>query len=141
MAELYIAVLRAFGFEDMEIWIAVVSTILFSACLLGGILSALTFVKSPRLERRPLGERISYRLFIIAEVMLLIFIFYYHVFMIETITLAHAIYWVSAMLMMPLLAIIGSESVLLIYGKKIRAKAKELKRRARLKRCQDKAPA
>ena len=57
------------------------------------------------------------------EVMMLVFIFFYHVFMIERMSVSHIIYWISAMMMMPLLAIIGSQAILGTFL--IRVKAKE----------------
>lgn len=131
MAEAYLELLKAFNFTEMQAWIAVISAVLFTSNFLGGILSALTFANSSQLERRPLSERISFRLFILTEVVLWIFVFFYHVFMIENMILAHAVYWVSATMMMPLLAIIGSQLIMVAFGGKIRAKENELKRRAK----------
>ena len=129
MAEAYLDLLKAFSFTEMQAWIAVISAFMFASCLLGGILSALTYVNSNLLVQRPLSERISFRLFIIAEVLLWVFVFFYHVFMIESITLSHVVYWVSATLMMPLLGIIGSQTMLVTFSGKVNAKTKELKRR------------
>lgn len=129
MAEAYLDLLKAFNFTEMQAWIAVISAFLFASCLLGGILSALSFVNSNMLTPRPLSERISFRLFIIAEVLLWVFVFFYHVFMIENITLSHVVYWVSATLMMPLLGIIGSQTMLVTFSGRVNAKAKEHKRR------------
>jgi len=132
MSEAYLELLQAFHFTEMQAWIATISALLFVSNLFGGILSAMTFVYSNQLARRPLSERISFRLFILSEVLLLIFIFFYHVFMIETMKLDHAVYWFSASLMMPLLAIIGSQMMLVIFTGKMNAKEAELRRRHKL---------
>lgn len=140
MGDDYMALLRAFGFKEMQLWIATMSTLLFSASLLGGILTGLIVVNSSRLVPRPLKERISFRLFMMGEVILLIFIFYYHAFMIENITLSHTIYWISAILMMPLLAIIGSQTIQVAFSGRVKAKQEALKRQQqaeRAKRAQD----
>lgn len=129
MAEAYLELLKAFNFTEMQAWIATISAVLFTGNLLGGILSALTFVNSNLLQKRPLSERISFRLFILSEVVLWIFVFFYHVFMIEDIILAHLVYWISATMMMPLLAIIGSQLMLVVFSKKVNAKEAEFKRR------------
>jgi len=129
MTELYLELLKAFNFTEMQAWIATISAVMFSSCLLGGIISALMFVNSKRLQQRPLKERISYRLFIIAEVIMVIFILYYHAFMIEEITASHAIYWMSAIMMMPLLAIIGSQVIQVVYSGRLKAKKEALRRR------------
>ncbi|MFC1673645.1 hypothetical protein ACFL12_05780 [Pseudomonadota bacterium] len=134
MGESYIEFLKAFGFKEMQIWIATISALLFSGCFLGGLLSAMTFVNSNQLQQRPLKERISFRLFILAEFILLVFVFFYHVFMIEMMTVAHAVYWISATMMMPLLAIIGSQVMLVAYSGKVKAKEAEVKRRRRAQR-------
>ena len=131
MAEAYIELLMAFGFKEMQIWIATISALLFSMNLLGGILSALMFVNSNLAIQRPLSQRISFRLHILTEVILLIFIFFYHVFMIESITLSHIIYWISAVMMMPLLAIIGSQTILVSMSGRVKAKEEDYKRQQR----------
>lgn len=140
MGDDYMALLRAFGFKEMQLWIATMSTLLFSANLLGGILTGLIIVNSSRLAPRPLKERISFRLFIMGEVVLLTFIFFYHAFMVETITLSHTIYWISAMMMMPLLAIIGSQTIQVVFSGRVKAKQELLKRQQqadRAKRTQE----
>lgn len=140
MGESYIEMLKAFGFREMQIWIATYSAMLFSLNLLGGILAALTFVNSTALQLRPLKERIAFRLFLLSEFILWVFVFFYHVFMIETITLSHIIYWISASLMMPLLAVIGSQTIYVAFGSRIAAKEQALKRKhdaERAKRAHD----
>lgn len=140
MGEGYIDLLKAFGFKEMQIWIATMSALLFSSNLLGGILSALMFVNSSKLRQRPLKERISFRLFMLSEVILLIFIFFYHVFMIERISVSHVIYWVSAVMMMPLLAIIGSQAIQVTFSGRVKAKEEAVRRQeqaARAKRAKE----
>jgi len=134
MAEAYLDLLKAFNFTEMQAWIAVMSAVLFTSCLLGGILSALSFINSNQLHPRPLSERISFRLFIMAEVLLWVFVFFYHVFMIENIILAHVVYWISATLMMPLLAVIGSQIMLVSFSGRIKAKDREFNHRQKAMR-------
>ena len=134
MGQMYLDLLKAFSFTEMQAWIASISALMFSISLLGGIISALMFINSNRLRQRPLKDRISYRLFIISEVILVIFILYYHAFMIETITVSHAIYWASAVMMMPLLAIIGSQSIQVVFSGRLKAKKEALARRERAER-------
>lgn len=123
---MYLQMLDSFGFDEMQAWIASISALLFSANFLGGVLSALMFTSSRKLERRPRKERIAFRLFCFGELILLIFIFFYHVFMIELILPEHMIYWGSAMFMMPLLAVIGSETMMVIFSGKVAEKKKKL---------------
>jgi hypothetical protein len=140
MGEGYIDLLKAFGFKEMQIWIATISALLFSSNFLGGILSGLMFVNSSKLQQRPLKERISFRLFMLSEVILLIFVFFYHVFMIERMSVSHVIYWISAIMMMPLLAIIGSQVIQVTFSGRMKAKQDALKRKeasARAKRAQE----
>lgn len=134
MGDDYMALLKAFGFKEMQLWIATISTLLFSANLLGGILAGLMFVNSSSLTPRPLKDRISFRLFIMGEVLLLTFIFFYHAFMIEDITLSHVIYWISATIMMPLLAIIGSQTIQVAFSGRVKAKQEALKRKQQAER-------
>lgn len=137
MAEAYIGLLKSFGFKEMQIWIATISALLFSGNLLGGILSALMHVNAKSVAQRPLMDRISFRLFLLSEVMLVVFVFFYHVFMIEDMTVSHIVYWFSAMLMMPLLAVIGSQGMLVAFSGKMKAKEQAHKRQMRAKRAQE----
>ena len=129
MAEAYLDLLKAFNFTEMQAWIAVISAVLFTGNFLGGLLSALMYVNSNTVHQRPLSERISFRLFLLSELMLWIFVFFYHVFMIEQIVLAHMVYWISATMMMPLLAIIGSQLIQVTFSGKIKVKEAEERRR------------
>jgi hypothetical protein len=124
----YLELLTTFGFDEMQMWIATISLLLFTANFLGGIISGLMFVHSADLVKRPLKDRLSFRMFCLAELILVIFIFFYHVFMIETILVEHVIYWFSAMLMMPLLAVIASQTILVSFSGKIAEKEQQLKR-------------
>jgi len=126
LADMYLAMLNSFGFDEMQVWIASISALLFTSNFLGGVLSGLTFVYSRKLEQRPLKERISFRLFGFSELILIIFIFFYHVFMIELITTEHIIYWASAIMMMPLLAVISSQLVQVSFSARIDEKKKKL---------------
>lgn len=140
MGEAYIDLLKAFGFKEMQIWIATMSALMFSGNLLGGILTGLMLVNSNTLAQRPLKDRISFRLFALSEVILVIFIFYYHLFMIEDIKLAHVVYWISAIMMLPLLAIIGSQIMQVTFSGRMKAKEEAMKRQqaaARAKRAED----
>lgn len=128
MGDTYMDLLRAFSFKEMQIWIATISALLFSCNLLGGILSALMFVNSNAVRQRPLKERISFRLFLLTEVFMLIFMFFYHVFMIERMSVSHVIYWIAALMIMPLLAVIGSQAILVTFGGRMRAKDEAWKR-------------
>lgn len=128
MAEAYIEMLKAFGFREMQIWIATISALLFSCNLLGGILSALMFVNSNLAIQRPLKDRIAFRLHLLSVFLLMIFIFFYHVFMIESITLSHIIYWISATIAMPLLAFIGSQTILVSMSSRVKAKEEAYRR-------------
>ena len=134
MADMYLAMLNSFGFDEMQVWIASISALLFTSNFLGGVLSGLTFVYSRKLEQRPLKERISFRLFGFSELILIIFIFFYHVFMIELITTEHIIYWASAIMMMPLLAVISSQLVQVSFSAKIEEKKKKLEQQKIQKR-------
>jgi len=134
MGDGFITLLKAFGFKELHTWIAVISALLFSFNLLGGILTGLMVVNSSRLVQRPLKERISFRLFLLSEIMLLIFVLYYHTFMIETISTSHIIYWCSAVMIMPLLAIIGSQTIQVIYSGRTKAKQEAHKRQQQAER-------
>ena len=130
----FLDVIASFGFEKERDWVLVLSFVFIVANSIGGMISGLFIVYSSSLRRPKLKTRISFRLFIVGEAMLFIFAIYYQVFVAETLSLAHFIYWVAMMMIMPLLAIIGAQTMYIAFMAKINAKERAAQKIARKKR-------
>jgi len=129
--ESFVDILQAFGFREMRDWIVAICSFMFMMSLLGGMVSALFVINSKLLRPPKLTTRISFRMFILSEIILIFSAIYYHVFMIGTVNPAHVIYWIAAAMMMPLLAIIGAQIMYIIFSGKMNAKKKAARDKAR----------
>lgn len=130
----YIDVLVAFGFREMRDWIITICSFMFVMSFLGGMISALFVINSKQLHPPKLKDRISFRMFILSEIILIFSAGYYHTFMIGKISPAHAVYWIAASMMMPLLAVIGAQIMYIIFSGKMNAKKKAARDLARKNR-------
>ena len=127
----FVDVLVAFGFRELREWIIAICSFMFMLSLLGGMISALFIINSKLLKPPKLTTRISFRMFILSEIILIFAAGYYHTFMVGHISGAHIVYWIAALMMMPLLAIIGAQLMYIIFSGKMRAKKKAVRDKAR----------
>lgn len=111
--------LSLFGFTQMRSWIVLVCMLVFLGNLLGGMLYSISRAYLGAITPRALSERLSFRLFLLSELLLVVFVFYYHAVIVGNITPGHVLFWVSAMVITPLLAIIGSQSMYLVLSGQI----------------------
>ena len=127
----FLDVLVAFGFKELKEWIIAICSFMFMLSFLGGMISALFVINSKLLRPPKLTTRISFRMFILSEVMLIFAAIYYHIFMVGHISGAHVVYWIAAAMIMPLVAIIGAQIMYIIFSGKVRAKKKAVRDNAR----------
>ena len=99
--------------------------------LLGGMISALFVINSKLLKPPKLTTRISFRMFILSEIILIFAAGYYHTFMVGHISGAHVVYWIAVVMMMPLLSVIGAQVMYIIFSGKMKAKKKAARDKAR----------
>ncbi|TCS60381.1 hypothetical protein [Varunaivibrio sulfuroxidans] len=111
--------LDAFGFTQMQSWIVLVCLLVFLGNFLGGMLYSISRAYLGAITPRKLSERISFRLFLLSELFLVVFIVYYHGALIGYVYPGHILFWISAMIIAPLLAIIGSQAMYLLLSKQI----------------------
>ncbi len=127
----FVDLLVAFGFRELKEWIISICSFMFMLNLLGGMISALFVINSKLLRPPKLTTRISFRMFILSEIVLIFAAAYYHTFMVGHISGAHVVYWIAAAMMMPLLAIIGAQVMYIIFSGKMKAKKKAARDKAR----------
>ncbi|MCK4939872.1 MAG: hypothetical protein KAR80_06205 [Rhodospirillaceae bacterium] len=127
----FIDILVAFGFRELQEWIVAICSFMFMLSLLGGMISALFVINSKLLKPPKLTTRISFRMFILSEIILIFAAGYYHTFMVGHISGAHVVYWIAAVMMMPLLSVIGAQVMYIIFSGKMKAKKKAARDKAR----------
>lgn len=119
MGHPFFSALDAFGFTQMQSWIVLVCLLVFLGNFLGGMLYSISRAYLGAITPRKLSDRISFRLFLLSELFLIVFIFYYHGALIGHVYPGHVVFWLSAMIIAPLLAIIGSQAMYLLLSKQI----------------------
>ena len=104
--------------------IGLITTWVFLANLLGGLLSNIILAYAGPITERKLTERMGFKMCMASELMLVIYAFYYHAVLIQTVVLTHVVYWFLSMWMIPLLAVFGAQITHLIFTKEIQANKK-----------------
>lgn len=133
-------ILEGFGFTHLHTMISTVCLLMFLGNFMGGLLASILVAFSGPQKPRKMYDKISFRLCLSSELFLVIFATYYHLWLIEDIQLPHIVYWVSTLLISPLLAYIGAQITYIVYQKKIQANEDAYRRwaYARMKKMQEK---
>ena len=128
------SVLKSFLFSEHLLMIGLITLVMFLGNLFGGLLYPMLVAYRGPARKRKLTDRISFRLCMASELFLFFYAFYYHAVLIKTIELAHFVYWVFSLLMLPLLAVFGTTITGMIFNKRIEANKKEYRRRVAVAR-------
>jgi len=112
-------ILELFGFTELQTLLAVVSLVFFLASLLGGLISGLTTAFGKPGPERKLTDRMSFRMATLGEILVVLFVLYYHGVVIISVTPAHVIYWGSALVIGPVLGMLGAQVTELVFNKRI----------------------
>ena len=133
MGEMIFDLLKSFGFTEHQSIITLVSILALLSNFLGGIMNSLFLAYGGPQTKVKLTQRLSFRMFLATEVVVGVFAFYYHALMVNMVTISHVVYWGAAMVLMPFLAVIGSQIVHVIYDKRISQNFNAGKKRKRNK--------
>ena len=115
-------ILKLFGFTELQTVIALLSMLYFLCAFFGGLLSGMAKAFGNMDPDIPLVDKISFRIIALGAVMMLFFIFYYHVGIIEKFDASHAVYWTSTMVGGPLFALLGSAICEAVFSKQVKIK-------------------
>lgn len=134
MLELIESVLFAFDFFERQVEISLVCLIIFLCNFFGGLMRSVILAYGGPIKPRKLKDRMSFRLFLSSVLFLLIYAFYYHAFLIQSIEPTNLVYWGFALLATPLLAVISSQITALIFAEKIARNERAYRKLARARR-------
>lgn len=127
-------ILELFGFTELQTLLAVVSLVFFLSCLLGGLISGLTTAYGKPGPDRKLTDRMSFRMITLGEILVILFILYYHGAVITNVEPAHLIYWGSSLVIGPVLGMLGSQVTELVFHRRIGQNKKIYKKYLAMKR-------
>ena len=134
---MFFDMLKTFGFNEHQSMITLVCFLAFLSNFLGGIINSLFLAYGGPQTKVKLTERLSFRMFMATEIVIGVFALYYHALLVNMVTLSHVVYWGAAMLLMPFLAVIGSQIVHVIFEKRISENMKAGRKRAKNKSTED----
>ena len=112
-------ILILFGFTKLTYLIGAICMLMLSGCCLGGLLHGIILAHGGPIRPRKFFDRMSVRGMLVAEIMMTVFVLYYHGAMIESIKMSHAVFWTFNLLGAPVLAFIGAQITGLIFSQKI----------------------
>ncbi|MDA1088919.1 MAG: hypothetical protein O3A85_01205 [Proteobacteria bacterium] len=127
--------MKTFGFSQNDaLTIIIICVLVMMANFAGGLFTSIIRAFGGPIKPSKLTGRTSFRLALVSELFLIIYVVYYHTVLFPGIETAQIIYWAFVILATPLLAAIGSQLIHVAMGAKIEELEKEGRRLAELER-------
>ena len=120
--------METFGFTADAFTIIIVCSLVLMLNFAGGLFSQIILAFGGPIHERKLTQRTSFRLAMVSELMLILYIAYYHTVLVPGIETAEIIYWVFIVLAAPLVAAIGAQLIYVALSDKIEELKKEGRR-------------
>lgn len=125
--------MKTFGFSQNDaLTIIIICVLVMMVNFAGGLFTSIIRAFGGPIKPSKLTGRTSFRLALVSELFLIIYVIYYHTVLFPGIETAQIIYWAFVILSAPLLAAIGSQLIHVAMGAKIQELEKEGRRLARL---------
>ena len=119
--------LETFGFTQDSAIIAIMCVVVLLGNFSGGLIANILLSFGGPIPERKLTQRTGFRLALVSELILIVYIVYYHTILVTDITMAQVIYWVFTLLAAPLLAAFGAQLGYVAMSKKIEQLKKEFR--------------
>ncbi len=117
--------MKTFGFTTDSLTIIIICSLVLLGNFAGGLFTSIIRSFGGPIHERKLTQRTSFRLTLVSELFLIIYIIYYHTVLVPGLETAELIYWVFIVLAAPLLAAIGSQLMYVAFAAKIEELKKE----------------
>jgi hypothetical protein len=114
-----ITILRMFLFSEHLKMIALVCLVAFLGNFFGGLIHSIVLAYSGPQPERPMTERLSFRLVLMVDLFLVVYAIYYHAVLVRTIELVQVFYWSFALIVGPVLALLGAQITYVLFTKEI----------------------
>ena len=132
--------MKTFGFTADAFTIVIICALVLLVNFAGGLFSQIILAFGGPIHERKLTQRTSFRLALVSELFLIIYIVYYHTVLIPGFETAQIIYWAFILLASPLLAAIGAQLIYVALSDKIEGLKKEGRRIERGEAAEDDEP-
>ena len=110
---------ESFGFTQDPAIIAIICIMVLLVNFAGGLMANILIAFGGPIEQRKITERTSFRLALMSELILIVYVIYYHTVLVTGITLAQVIFWMFTLIAAPILAALGAQLTYLAFAKKI----------------------
>ena len=120
--------MKAFGFTADALTIVIICSLVLMLNFAGGLFSQIILAFGGPIHERKMFQRTSFRLALVSELFLIVYIVYYHTVLVPGIEAAEIIYWAFILLAAPLLAAIGAQLIYIALADKIEGLKKEGRR-------------
>ncbi len=117
--------LETFGFTQDPATVAILCLLVLLGNFTGGLMANIFVAFGGPIANRKITERTSFRLAMVAELILIVYIGYYHTVLVPGIGTAQVIFWGFTILAAPLLAALGAQLTYVAFASKIEELKKE----------------
>ncbi len=111
--------LESFGFTQDTTIVAIICIVVLLGNFAGGLMANILIAFGGPIEKRKLTERTSFRLALVSELIMIVYIVYYHTILVTGVTTAQIIYWGFTLVAAPILASLGAQLTYIAFAKKI----------------------
>ncbi|MCH7831838.1 MAG: hypothetical protein IIC55_03105 [Proteobacteria bacterium] len=119
--------MKSFGFTLDPIIIAMICLVVLLVNFAGGMFSNIILAFSGPIQERKITKRTSFRLALVSELFLIVYVIYYHVVLVGKLDPGQIIFWVFTLIAAPLLAALGAQLTYIAFA----AKIEELKKKGK----------
>ena len=120
--------MKTFEFTADALTIVIICALVLMLNFAGGLFSQIILAFGGPIHERKMFQRTSFRLALLSELFLIVYIVYYHTVLVPGIEAAEIIYWAFILLAAPLLAAIGAQLIYIALADKIEGLKKEGRR-------------
>ena len=131
----------SFGFKEEPLILLIICIVTLLLNFTGGLFTNIIRGMGGPIFEKSLMSRTSFRLALVAELFLIIYIVYYHTVLVPGLETAQMIFWGFMVLAAPLLALIGSQLTYVAFAGKIEGLKKQAIRMEREQREGERAQA
>ena len=111
--------MTSFGFGKNTFIIGIICLVVLLGNFTGGLIRSIHLSQGGPIRERPLTKRTSFRIVIVAELLIFVYAGYYHTVLVPGITTPQMVYWTFIFLAAPLLAAIGAQLTYVAFAGKI----------------------
>ncbi len=112
-------IIESFGFTQDTTIVAIICIVVLLVNFAGGLMANILVAFGGPIEKRKLTERTSFRLALVSELILIVYIVYYHTILVSGVSTSQIIYWGFTLVAAPILAALGAQLTYVAFAKKI----------------------